>query len=388
MRRWHPGLSVLFCLVWLLCSATGLKAAEYTVTPALTVQSTYDDNVFFKEAGDLELRVSPSLEVGSRTDRMHVEASAALDIWEYKRLNELDNTEKKYGLSMDLTPGDLWQTGVSGTYVDDYTFVDTLEQTGVLADRSRRKRGTVEPYVTFFLDARNSLRGAYSFIKTNYDLDRYPDYRVHGANLAWYRVLMNERTTFFASAGLSDVKYRQSGGDTEESTYRAVLGLEHQFSETLKGTVSAGPTYTDSDYYRGATPVSEDSTDVYFDGTLEWHQERLSLSAHVDYDIDHSIYGENITRSRIRGTLGYRWTERFRGHVSTAYYRSETDGLVQDEKRQTYWVRPAVTFRLTENIDLRGGYRYTWTENRVTDDTQERHRLGIQLAMDWPVLFD
>jgi len=389
MQRWHAGLSVVFCLGLVLFSATGLlQAAQYTVTPALTVQSTYDDNVYFKEAGDLETRISPVLELGAQTEKAKVQARAALDIWEYKRLNEFDNTEQRYGLSVDLTPSDVWQTGVSGTYVDDYTFVSTLEETGVLADSSRRKQSTVDPYVTYFLDARNSLRGAFSFVKTDYDLDQYPEYRVHGGTLTWSHALMNEKTVFFCSAGVSDAKYKQSAGDTVETTYRLVFGWEHPFSETLKGTVSAGPLYTDSDYYRGGTLVNESTTDVFLDGTLEWKQERLTLSAHVDYDIDHSIYGENITRARIRGTLGYRWTERFRGNLSTAFYRSETDGLLQDEKRQTYSLNPSVSYRLTETIDLRGGYGYTWTENQISDYTQERNKVYVQLAMDWPVLFD
>lgn len=388
MQRRNVGLSMVFCLGWVLFSATGLRAAEYTVTPALTLQSTYDSNVYFKDAGDLEFRISPALELDARTEKAQVEASAALDIWEYKRLNELDNTEQYYRLSTDLTPSEVWQTGVSGTYTDDYTFVSTLEEVGVIADRSRRKKSTVDPYVTFFLDARNSLRGAYSFVKTNFELDRYPDYRVHGVNLTWSRALMNERTVFFCVAGGSGARYKQTAGDTEQTTYRLLFGWEHPFSETLKGTVSVGPMYTDSDHYRGGTLVNEDSTDVFFDGTLEWNQERITLSAHVDYDIDHSIYGENITRARIRGTLGYRWTERFRGHFSTAFYRSETDGLTGDEKRQTYRARPWVTYRLTDRIDLHAGYRYTWTENRITDNSEERHRVGLQLAMDWPVLFD
>lgn len=388
MQRWHAGRCVVFCLAWVLFSAKGGQAAQYTVTPALTVGSAYDSNVYFKEAGDLEFRVSPSVEIGAQTEKAKVEASAALDIWQYKRLDELDNTEQYYRLSTDLTPAEAWQTGLSATYTDDYTFTSTLEDVGIIADRSRRKKSTVDPYVTFFLDARNSLRGAYNFVTTNYDLDRYPDYRVQGVSLLWSRALMNERTVFFCLAGGTDATYKVSAGDTDQTTYRLVFGWEHPFSETLKGTVSVGPMYTDSDYYRGGTLVNEDTTDVFFDGTLEWKQERITLSASADYDIDHSIYGENITRARIQGSMGYRWTERFGGNFSAAFYRSETDGLVQDEKRQTYWVRPWVSYRLTERIDLRAGYRYTWTENRITDNVQERHRVGVQLAMDWPVLFD
>jgi hypothetical protein len=388
MQRPHVGFFTVICLGWALFFSTDLRAAEYTVTPALTVRGGYNDNVFFKEAGDVELRVSPALDVIAKTEKAHMEAGAVLDMWEYKRLNEFDSTEQRYRLSVGLTPGDLWQTGVSGTYTDDYTFVSTLEETGVLADKSRRKRSTVDPYVTAVLDARNTLRGGYSFVETNFDLDRYPDYRIHGASLTWSRALLNEKTVFFCSAGLSDAVYKQTAGDTEQLTYRTVIGWEHRFTEILKGTFSVGPTYSDSDFYRAGTLVSEDATDIYLDADLEWNPQRLSLSAHLDYDIDHSIYGENLTRARIRGTLGYRWTERLRGNFSAAFYRSKTDGLIQDEKRRTYSLNPSISYGIAETINLRGGYHYTWTENETSDYTQERNKFYVQLAMDWPMLFD
>jgi hypothetical protein len=388
MQQLRFGLSMILCVGLVLFSAIGLWAAEYTVTPGLALQSTYDDNVFFKEAGDLELRISPALELDAQTERAQVKASASLDIWEYKRLNEFDNTEQFYDLSVGLSPSELWQTGFSGSYVDDYTFVSALETAGVLADPSRRKKVMAEPYVTHVFDSRNSFRGGYYFVKGQYDLDRYPDYRVHGGSLTWSHGLMNERTVFFCSAGISDVTYDQTGGDTTQTTYRGVFGWEHPFTETLKGTVMIGPMYMDSEFFRGGSMASETNTAVYFDGSLEWQQERITLTAHVDQDIDYSIYGENILRSRIRGTVNYQWTESLRANLSTAFYRSETDSLTQDEKRQTYWVRPWVTYRITDSINFRAGYRYTWTENRVTDYSEERHRIGIQVSMDWPVLFD
>jgi opacity protein-like surface antigen len=328
------------------------------------------------------------LEVGSQTEKSHVKAKAHLDIWEYKRLNEFDNTEQFYDLSVGLAPHELWESGFSGSYVDDYTFVSTLETSGVLADPSRRKKVMVEPYVTHMFDSRNSIKGTYSFSKGQYDLAQYPDYRVHGGSLTWSHGLRNERTVFFCVAGINDVTYDQPTGDTTQTTYRGVFGWEHPFTETLKGTFMIGPMVMDSEFFRNGNMESQNNTAFYLDASLEWHDERITLSAHVDQDIDYSIYGENILRSRIRGTVNYDWTESLRANLSAAFYRSETDGVVQDEKRQSYWVRPWVTYRITDNVKLRTGYRYTHTENRNTDNTQERHRIGVQLSMDWPIFFD
>lgn len=379
----------LFCFL-LACGATASTwAADYSVTPSVKLRETYDDNVFLKEVDDLEHRISPAVELGMSTEKADVKATGTLDISEYERHNEFDSLDQEYGLSVDLTPSALWQAGFSGRYVDDYTFVSALEESGVLAERARRKRASVDPYVTIALDDRNSLKAGYSFTKAQYNLDAYSDYRVHGGTLSWYHSLTNERTRLIFSVGASRADFYRTGQDVVQKTYRGFLGLEHQFTEALSLTVLAGPRYTESEFPRGGGSVEEDDSGIVLDGTLDWRlEERLSLSANANRDVAQSIYGENMTRDRARVGFMYRLTERLRGNLNAAYYRNKTEGLIQEEKRQTYTVQPALSYRLTEKLTLRAGYSYAWTENKITDRSLERNRVYVQLAMNWPVLFD
>jgi hypothetical protein len=379
---------MLLNLSLLSFGATDATAAEYVVTPSIHLQETYDDNVYFRNVDDFELLISPGLDLEARTEKGELKTSATWDISEYHRHNELDSVDQTYRLSAGLMPTDLYRLDFAGEYKDDYTFFSALEESGLLAERSRRKRATLQPGVVMALDPRNSLGVSYDFVKTQYHLERYSDYRVHGLNVTWAHDLMNERTSIICSVSGNQVDYDQTDGDTKQQTLIGLVGVDHEFSEALQVTLQAGARYTESEFTSGVLTVDDDDTGFVVDGTLGWRLERFTLSANVNRDFRPSIYGENTTRDRVRASLGYRFTEQFRGSLSTAYYRNETDGVLDEEKRQTYSVRPLVRYRFTEHIDLQLGYSYTWTENEITDNSEERNRIFVNLSMTWPKTID
>ena len=151
-------------------------AAEYVITPSVKFRETYDDNVYFRDVDDFEHIISPALKLDGRTERARWQATCAWDISKYQRNDELDSVDQAYRLSGTVSPGTLFQLNISGDYVCDYTFVSTLEELGLVAERSRRNSATVRPGATFILDPRNTLQFSYEFNKTQYEIESYPDY--------------------------------------------------------------------------------------------------------------------------------------------------------------------------------------------------------------------
>ena len=386
MSRSFYLFSLFFCLT--LLAFMDARAAEYTVTPSVSLRETYDDNIFFRDVDDFEHLISSGLGFGIRTETSEIQASGTWDISEYQRHNELDTVDQTYGLSAGLTPGPLWRFDFMGEFRDDYTFVSALEESGVLAESSRRKRVQLQPSATMVVDSRNRVELSYDFTKVQYRLESYPDYRVQGASLVWQHDLINERTTVLCSLGGNYVDFEASGGDVKQQTYRVLAGIDHKFTETLQLTFMVGPRFTESEFPRGGATVDDDKTGAIVDATLDWRLERLHFSANANRDITQSIYGENMTRDRLRLGLMYQFTEKFRSNLSTAYYESETDGFIDDEKRQTCSVRPSVAYRLTKDLDLRVGYAYTWTENKLTDDSEEQNRVFAELSLRWPIIIN
>jgi hypothetical protein len=390
-------------------------AGEYRITPALGYRVAYDDNVFFKDTSDWEHRISPRLDVDLRTENSQIGGRAQVDISEYDRHSEFDTTDQLYEIHADTMPNERYQLSFSGSYQDDYTFVDALETSGIIADRSRRKRYSLEPGAAFSLSPRDTLRVFYMFRKIDYSLDRYNDTAVNSAGLTWAHALRNERTTLLTTVSASRAVYEEdepewfltaAGGavqrteDVTQETLRLWLGAEHAWSETLDASLQGGLYYTESEFPALSEPLvrvavpgfppaykMERNYDSGFilDGMLNWQWERWRLSLSVNRDVSESIYGEDVTRERILVSVGHRLAERWDLGCSAAYYQSKTEGFGQEEDRQTRNVGPSMTYRITERLDLRMGYRYTWTENENTNESEERNRIFAQLSMGWPI---
>lgn len=409
---------LLFACVLVIGWPFDLKGAEYRVTPSLELRETYDDNIFFKDTSDWEHRLSPSITLDLRTERSQLGTTARLDVSEYSRHSEFDTTNQHYEVFAETMPSERYQLSFSGSYKDDYTFVEALEESGIIADRSRRKRYTLEPGTAFSLSPRDSLRLFYTFRQIDYASDRYNDTQVNGAGLTWAHEMADERTTVLATVSASQVVFESddelwftTGGnvaqrrteDVTQETLRLWLGLEHAWSETVDAALQVGGHYTESEFaeFQGQRLLRvgsgfavvpfyevEHNYDSGFivDGSLNWRSERTTLSLNVNRDVSESTLGENITRDRVRVGSGYRFSERWRGRFSAAYYQSETDGLVGNEdERRTYALNPSMSYRLAEEVSLSLGYRYTWTEDRDDDDRDERNRVFAQISMAWPI---
>jgi hypothetical protein len=244
----------------------------------------------------------------------------------------------------------------------------------------------VEPGAAIIVTPRNTLEFSYQFNKTEYDLESYPDYVSHGPNLTWFHDLMNERTRIICVLGGNwvDFEEEENEGGVRQQTWRAMAGVDHQWTEALQVTLTAGAHYTKSRFQK----TEEDNRGFILDGTLNWRLEPITLSASVSRDVAPSIYGEIITLDRVSTVLGYRLSEKLRCILSTAYYHSETEGFVQEERWQTYSVRPSMMYSFTEDMNLQLGYAYTRTENEITNYSEDQNRFFVEFSAAWPITIE
>ncbi|MDL2124382.1 MAG: outer membrane beta-barrel protein [Deltaproteobacteria bacterium] len=409
---------IQFCLCLGCFIVLPVRAAEYVITPSVKVRETYDDNVYFRNVDDFKHLISPALKLDGRTDRARWQATCAWDITEYQYHDELDSVDQTYRLSATVSPSTLLQLNISGHYVDDYTFASTLEESGLLAERSRRSSATMQPGAVFILDSRNTLEFSYEFNKSRYELESYPGYVVHGLNLMWFHNLTNERTRiiYVLSGNQTDFKgnkdyyfeeddgnFAQKKANVRQRTYRFLTGMDHQLTETFRVSVKAGAHFTEAEFpsfqwiaYDLASDTfimvydieKKSDTGFILDGALTWHLELITLSASINRDVTPSIYGENITRDRVSAALRYRLSEKLRCSLNTAYYHSKTESFTQKQEYQTYSIRPALIYRFTENINLELSYAYTRTKNEITDQSEDRNCFFVQLSTAWPSTID
>lgn len=360
------------------------SAAEYIVTPSIIARETYDDNVYFYDVEDFEHLVSPALELTAMTEREKLQASFKGDISEYQSHDELDTVDQSYWISADIFTTATSQIGISGNYVRDYTFTSTLEELGVVAERSIRIATVIKPKAIIELDSRNSLKFFYKLNKTQYRLDTYPDYRNQDLDIIYIHKLKNEVTSLTLQLGGSQADYTIGNENGRHKSCQFMAGIDHQISETFKLKLNAGERYIDSNF-----PNVERVRDTAFiiDSGFLWRFERTTVSANIMRDFSPSIYGEEMTLDRINATLRYRVKQNLNGNITASYYRSETEGFYRKEKYDYYSVRLSVNYNFNEHVSMQSGYTYNGIKNKMTDRSEERNRIFLQISSAWPFYY-
>ena len=374
---WIMCYVILSCLIVL-----SANAAEYIVTPSITARETYDDNVFYYDVEDFEHLVSPGLDLEARTERGKVRASFNGDISKYQNHNELDTVDQSHWISADIFTTATSQIGVSGNYIRDYTFTSALEELGIAAERSIRTTTRIQPNARIELDPNNSLECYYRLSKTQYRLDTYPDHRNQDLKIIYIHKLKNELTSLSLQLGGSQADYTIGNETGRHQGLQILAGIDHPVSETFKLTLKAGARYTKSDF--PGAGVKRDEAVVITSGFL-WGFERTTVSANLTRDFSSSIYGEDVTRDRINAALRYRIKENLNCALTVAYNRSETEGFYQKEKSEYYSVKPSVDYRFNEYVSMRLGCSYNRTENKITDHSEERNRIFMQISVVYPL---
>ena len=383
-KEWFSKVSLIIFYVGLGClMVLPVSAAEYIVTPSITVREIYDDNVYFYDVEDFEHLVSPALELTALTERGKLQASFNGDISEYQSYDELDTVDQSYWISADIFTTATSQIGVSGNYVRDYT-TSALDELGIVAERSIRIATHIQPNVRIELDSRNSLKCFYSLNKTQYKLDTYPDYRNQDLKIIYIHKLKNEVTSLTLQLGGSQADYTIGNENGRHKSCQFMAGIDHQISETFKLMLNAGERYIDSNFPN--TERAKDTAFIVNSGFL-WGFERTTVSANIIRDFSPSIYGEEMTRARISAALRYLVKKNLNCKFAASYYRSETEGFYQKEKHDYYSGKLSVNYSFNEHVSMQAGYTYNRTKNIITDHSEERNRIFLQISSAWPFYY-
>ena len=371
------------CLCYVLVSQIG--AADNGVTASAFYRGTYDDNLFFRGVSDFVHLVTPSLAVGRVTEQSEIQVAADLDFFFYDKFDQLNTVDQFYQLLGGVSASPRLRLDLIGTYVKDTTFASALEQTGIVTDRNDRTTGTINPMVTFGWTARDRSQLSYVFNSTQYEGDRFRDYLLHDLGLDWIHDLKNERTSIVFLAGGNQTKYSglpsDDFSDLIQRTLRVLIGFDHLLSETATVRLRAGTRYTDTEFL-DSNREDKESTGFLGDFELAWRSERAQILLGVNQNFVPSTLGENVNRTRVDLALGYSLTERLDCRLSGNYRYSDTDNAEEPTRDQAYAIRPRIIYQLPWNMDLRLAYSYTWAENIITDETDERQRVFLELRWE------
>jgi hypothetical protein len=396
---------IAFGLASFLLQESPSRAAEWTVTPSISITEEYDSNVLFDEADvidDFITRVTPRVEGRRDTEASRFAFDAALFGEKYALNPELDTVNGNGQASWTRTWSPRFQTSLNTLFARDQTLDAQLDETGVLSFREDRYRYGADGTAIFSLAERWSLGASLAGRYNQYPDGRSPDLLVfQGAlNPTWQ---VTERDTGGVVLAFSHADYENN---TLDRTFSGSLSWERKLSETNGFSLTAGYRYTSLDqevpFARlvlrpDGTPairvftqdVSSTDGGFIFSARLDkdWTPRlRTSLSAGREHT--NTSDTTSVDRNYLRTGTQFRLTERMSMRADLGYdYTTELG--VEDEETHYFRGAPSLSYQLTPHVSLTVGcsYEYVVEDRRVDSFSRDRLKTWISLSSTWPKLW-
>lgn len=395
-----PALTLL-----LLSSPMTLKAAEWYLDPSITFIGRYDDNRFLRTEEDpigkasvLGGQASPSLVFGRRTETTDVRGAGRVDGIITDDEQDPDRIEAFARLFTDYqTQRSRWQLDAYWrrdttlrTDIDDPTF-DAVEppdsgdvqspDLGLVTTESLFfNRITAVPYAEWVIGPRTTLELEYRFDYVAYeDEEEASSAPFNLFNSTRHAVLPSLAYRLSPKTTLRFIgRYQRFDNDNDDffNNYSLGFGVDYAFSERVKGSLIAGPTYTDND--------EGDDIGAVVDATLEQQFKKSRLNTFFRYDIQPSTRGIPLQRAQ----LDVRWfrdlTPRWAFELFGRAFRNDRlDDLTTSDDRYYAQVEPVIVWRATRLLFLEARYRFRWERRDDTDEDAFSNGVELALTYQW-----
>ncbi len=377
-----------------LCVPFQVMAEQVNLVPSVDLTGGYDDNVLFRhdqQESDYVATGRPGFTLDYKSELFNIRSRGYMEIFRYLDNSSL-NRENYHALfdgGVKLT--ERWNLQGNFSFINDTTLESQLEETGIVTERTDRKRYNAGGDLSYRLTMVSNIGVSLNHQSTRYDSDRYEDYDYESVKLSYdYR--------FHNGLDVLTVMPYYDYWESDITTVDNVglyLGLSHTFNETLSLEVFVGPRYTSTERKYSIWFIDKEieESDSSWGGTgnIQLKKDWLSTSATIGYSHDltySSSIGrdaEPITVDRFFFNASHRLTTRLRAGLSGSFYLSESESEFFDEDRRYITMRPSVEYDLTRNYSLRLIYVYSREEDRNTDQDTDRNQIWLAFTGRFPM---
>jgi hypothetical protein len=397
------------CLIMGALVAGGSRAAEWSMDSSVALRTEYNDNIEFTAAPHPAVwgvLLAPEIKFSGATERLNVTGGLRASVNRYYGESGLDSTDHAVSLrSSYKAERDVF--GMDLDSVRDSTLVSELLETGVVQARRERNRFTAAPSWSHSLTEATALTASYNYTDVRYADTRNTslvDYRDQQATVG---VLSNlsERDTL-AVIGYYDW-YETNPKTFEAKTYGIQAKYDHAFSETLRGTLAAGVRNTKSTQSSNAlvcsgpilfglcfgnlsrlTLVANDrSTGYTFLASVDRKFETGLVSGQLSREIYPTGVGALVQTDRLGGTWQQQLSPTVDFFVDAGIYQSRYVGaFVNGSNSRYYRVEPRLTWKMTDNWTLLGGYSYGHVHYDQGGPSASANVVYLVVSYTWPKL--
>jgi len=430
-----PFLTVVVTLLscTLFWSAEAIAATAYYQWRArIGISEQYDNNLYLSETdrkSDWITLIGPSLAFNIRTEDTEAELSYDLRYAYY--LSNHENNTFRHSLNLRGLDGIPVSEKVTLDLVENLNIsedpIETSEQvTSTRRSRDRYYRNTAggrinyhfgerdtfsagfnhvllinddsdvadsqrfqpSAAITYWFDIRNGFRLNYSF--TRAVIEGPEDFDEHYATTT-YTHRFTPRTQADLTYTYDYFDYKTEGtvtsrdGETtiEQEDYvvhTGELGLSHQFTQYLSGTITGGYYYWDRDFSKNESRFTGDAT---LNGSFRFERGGISLRSSTGYRQQY-FQAENLGFSRyyrVSGTFNYQLLEDLSTNMSTFFQRDEYKQTTTNREDNTWGATAAIKYQVRGWLAMSVGYSYQERDSTDSDNDYRDNRFTINFDL-------
>ncbi len=379
-----PALLPILGFVAALVAAPAARSTEWSITPAVSLQELYNDNILLTPVPGPAVTgtiLSPSVDVSAQQEAWNLSGTAQWQSTRYGGHSDL-NTNNQY-LNLQSNYQTLRSTwALTGTYAKESVLTGTsyVADVGLVHTQVERITRTLSPTWTWIVTPNVNLQLSYQYDGAGYLKAATAGLFNYSQNAVNVQLSdqVTPRNQIIGSVGYSyfKVPVLQFAQEYDKSnTSTAMIGLNHQFSNTLTGSLSVGAQGTRSAErqcnpfilaYFGQcyaeTAFSKNSGTIY-NATLTKQFERNTVNLAFGRSISPSGAGTQVLIDS--STLGDNWqiSPRLLGLASVNAYRIRAVGTsVTELNRDYYGASTELRWEWTRNLKVSAQYQYIWVK--------------------------
>lgn len=397
------------CLMIAAIAAGTAQAAEWSMESSVALRTEYDDNIQLTAGPHPTvwgILLAPEIKFSGATERLNVTGGVRASFNRYFGESGLDDIDHSLTLRSSYTAErDLF--GLNIDSVRDSTLVSELLETGIVQARRERNRLSANPSWRHYLTESMALTTSYGYTDV-----RYAD--THNTSLIDYRDQQatvglqwnpNERDLLTVTGHYD--WYETNPKTFEAKTYGLQARYDHAFSETLRGALALGARNTQSTQSAEAlfcsgpilfglcfgtlspiTLVANDTSTGYtFLATIDRKFETALLSGKLSREINPTGVGALVQTDRLGVTWQQQLSPTVNFFVDTSIYDSRYVGkFVVGSNSRYYRIEPRITWKMTDNWTLLGGYSYAHVQYEHHTASASANTVYLLVSYTWPKL--
>lgn len=381
----YPSVAPYLALVLALLAGTSAQAEERKIIPSISLKGEYTDNLMFSSTNPLETfvgTITPALDLGYRSERLDSGLKLTWNGLIYSNAEELNALEQKYAgrLKYRLLPG--LSLSTDAAYAHESRPDREIESTG-LATSYRSHRQTYGLGADYTLNELTTITGSYGYDQIDYSTGRLASSRTHQANLILTRNLEQQLSS---TSGRLILGYSHSDYQTQTmDSHTLAVGLSRQLHELWNLSGELGVRYTAADFSSGG---SRDNWGWIANLSLGYQDEMNSGSLTFSRSVQSALGRVGATeRTSVTGRASRRFNYELSGNLSLGYHLNQSDNIFSSDTidEDTVVVNPSVTYAFNRDLNLEGGYRYTFVANNTTSSDASKHSIWVGLTSRFPL---